>query len=441
MRPRLHIRQWMIIGMLLVLLLPRLLFELSDLLDRHVFEKSLYERQQTSLATAIRFLNESDTARWADPDWQSSLQNMTRLSGFGIILLDRSGRELLHDVPSGTGKNAARQISIVEQGEVRGEALFFFPKRQSEVAAVCAIIAAIGLILFIGWKIGRVVVKPLEAMSAAARRIADGDLDFHLPESSVVEVTTVRSAFHAMGSSLRESLIRESELEEERRFFIGAIAHDLRTPLFTLRGFLARLEKSMTDNPEKIARYLSICSQKAEQLERLVSDLFAYTKLESIEQTLYPEPVNPGRLFAELAEEFRPLSRDNGVVLHYDGDVQNGEVPLLGDSHLLRRAVSNLLDNAIRHTPSGGRVTFTWRVEEGGVAFTIEDTGPGIKEPDLPHLFEPFYRGDPSRNSESGGAGLGLTIARRIVRAHKGDLTVRNRSHTGGAIFSGWVPL
>lgn len=441
MRPRLRIRQWMMIGMLIVMLLPRLLFELSDLLDRYVIGSALYERQQSALSAAIRTVSETNAARWAEPDWQASLQSIAKLSGLGIILLDDSGREILHAVPAGTEETANRQLSVIEHGEVRGQALFFVPKRSTGLATGCAIITAVGAILFIGWQMGRFVVKPLEAMSAAARRIADGDLDFHLPESTVLEVATVRSALHALGSSLRESLTRQSELEEERRFFISAIAHDLRTPLFTLRGFLTRLEKGMTGNPEKAARYISICSNKAEQLERLISDLFSYTKLESIERTLRPELVEPGRLFAELAEEFRPIAKEKSIELSYEADVYKEDVTFIGDSHLLRRAVGNLLDNAVRHTPSGGTIVFGWRKENDRMVFTIEDTGTGIVEQDLTLVFEPFYRGDKSRNPAYGGVGLGLTIARRIVRAHKGELTVQNRSLSGGAIFTGWVPL
>lgn len=441
MRPQLRIRQWMIIGMLIVLIVPRLLFEISDLLDSYVFKSSFHERQQADLAAAIRTVGGTSTDRWAEPDWQASLQSIAKQTGLGIILTDISGREILHSVPAGTEETATRQLNVVEQGEVRGEAFFFVSKRRSDLALVCAIVAAVGVILFIGWKIGKVVVKPLEAMSIAARRVADGDLNFELPESSVLEVNTVRSAFHAMGSSLRESIIRESELEEERRFFIGAIAHDLRTPLFTLRGYLVRLEKGMADNPEKADRYISNCSKKAEQLERLVADLFSYTKLESIEQTLQPELVEPGRIFSELAEEFRPLAKEKGIELIYEKHDREKDAAILGDSHLLRRAVSNLLDNAVRHTPPGGNIKFGWRKENGRIDFTIEDTGPGIDAQHLSHVFEPFYRADESRNPEYGGVGLGLTIARRIVRAHKGELAVRNRGSSGGAIFMGWVPL
>ncbi|MED4780484.1 HAMP domain-containing sensor histidine kinase [Brevibacillus choshinensis] len=441
MRPQLRIRQWMMIGMLIVLLLPRLLFEIYDMIDHYFFESSRNERQQIGLTAAIRTVSVTSTARWGEPAWQASLQSIANRADLGIILLDGAGREIFHSVPAEATGTAARQISVVEQGEVRGEVLFFVPKRRSEVATVCSILAAVGAILFIGWKMGRVVVKPLEAMSAAARRIADGNLDFHLPESSVLEVATVRSAFHAMGSSLRESILRQSELEEERRFFIGAIAHDLRTPLFTLRGYLARLEKGMANNPDRTSRYLSICSKKAEQLERLVSDLFSYTKLESIEQTLRPEPVEPGRLFAELAEEFRPVAMEKSIELSYEEGMCKEEVIIIGDSYLLRRAVGNLIDNAIRHTPHSGNITFGWRKEDDRIVFTIEDTGTGIVEQDLKLIFEPLYRGDKSRNPAYGGVGLGLTIARRIVRAHKGELIVQNRNLSGGAIFTGWVPL
>ena len=111
-----------------------------------------------------------------------------------------------------------------------------------------------------------------------------------------------------------------------------------------------------------------------------------------------------------------------------------------GDAHLLARVVENLLDNALRHTPSGGEVTVRWRADAGRMTFTVADTGPGIAARDLPHLFDPLYRGEASRNRETGGAGLGLAIARRILRAHGGDLVAANRDDEG-AEFTGWLPL
>ncbi|MHB8647403.1 MAG: sensor histidine kinase, partial [Thermomicrobiales bacterium] len=289
-----------------------------------------------------------------------------------------------------------------------------------------------------GWQMRRSVVKPLEAMGRAARRIAGGNLDFALPESRVKEIAAVRAAFQAMGDGLREAIGRQAALEEERRFFIGAIAHDLRTPLFTLRGSLVGLEQGLATSPEKAARYVAVCRQKADQLDRLVGDLFAYTRAEYLEQTLRRERLELGPLLEQAVDDLRLRARAKGVTVTSDGP-DDGSA-LAGDAHLVGRAVENLLDNALRHTPTDGTIAVRWQTEADRVTFTVADTGPGIAARDLPHLFDPLYRGEASRNRETGGVGLGLTIARRILRAHGGDLTAANGA-TGGAEFTGWLPL
>ncbi|WP_256757435.1 HAMP domain-containing sensor histidine kinase [Cohnella sp. WQ 127256] len=435
----LRIRQWMFIGMLMVLVIPRLFYEIPGLLDHYLFERALHSQQQADLNEAIKEVSKVDVSHWRETNWQNSLGKVASSSHVGIILLDASNQEVFHSVPSGSEKMAFRQMDFIEQGQLQGSALFFAPKPNSTLANLFAIFATACAILFIGWQIGRVVVKPLEAMSAAARRIASGELDFHLPDTTVREVADVRSAFQAMGSGLRESITRQSELEEARRFFISAIAHDFRTPLFTLRGFLSRLERGMTSNPEKASRYIAICSKKTEQIDRLVSDLFAYAKLESLEQAMRSEIVEFDVLLAEIIEDYRPTSKEKGIELEFDRPRESSII--LGDPHLLRRALGNLIDNALRHTPRSGKISIHWRLEKTRMFFSIEDTGLGISEQALPHIFEAFYRSDDSRNPESGGTGLGLTIARRIIRAHNGDLTADNRSPLSGAIFTGWIAL
>ncbi|TCZ80792.1 HAMP domain-containing histidine kinase [Paenibacillus albiflavus] len=433
MKP-LRIRQWMVIGMLIVLILPRLSYEIPGLFDRYVLENSKYSRQQTAMNDLMREVGESDVARWSDPAWQAGIEKTIAASHSGIVLFDTDGHEYYRFNSSGSKSTAERELIVMEQGQLRGKALFYAPKQTSELATAFAIFAGIFAILFIGFQMGRVVVKPLEAMSAAARRIADGDLDFELPASTVMEVTDVRAAFQAMGKGLQESLIRQSELEEERRFFISSIAHDLRTPLFALRGFLTRLERG--DNPEKAARYAAICSKKADQLERLVSDLFSYGQMSSLEQLLRPLPLDIGSLFEDIVADFLPQARDKNINLTYEAPLENRE--LQGDAHLLRRAIGNLIDNALRYTPANGNITIRLRMEKTRAHFTVEDSGPGIPDQQLSHIFDAFYRGDDSRNPANGGTGLGLTIARRIIRAHNGDLIAENHSQ-GGAIFTGWI--
>ncbi len=281
---------------------------------------------------------------------------------------------------------------------------------------------------------GRAVLRPLAAVTQASRQIVSGNLDFELPPSQVREVAEVSEAFNAMGAGLRQALARQAELEQERRYFIGAIAHDLRTPLFSLRGHLEGLERGVADTPEKAARYVAICQEKADELERLVEDLFTYTRMEYQERPPQCESLDLGEVFRRAADGVRPQAEAKGIVLTLDGP--NAPVRLEGDELLLTRAVTNLLDNALRHTPEGGTVRIAWHEDGGRAIFTVRDSGPGFEPHDLPHLFEPLYRGEDSRSRSTGGTGLGLTIARRILQAHGGDLTAANLP-SGGAELTG----
>jgi signal transduction histidine kinase len=287
------------------------------------------------------------------------------------------------------------------------------------------------------WFLGRMVLRPLAAMSRAARQIAGGDLNFKLPPSRVQEVAEVSAAFHAMGNALREALERQSELEQERRLFITAIAHDLRTPLFSLRGHLEGLERGLATTPEKRARYIAVCQEKADALERLITDLFAYARMEYLEQGPRREPLEMGTLLGRVVESLRSQAEAKGVTLQLDASEETRT--LHGDAKLLERVVENLLNNALRHTPAGGSVKVSWRAEPDRLLFSVSDTGAGIAPCDLPHLFAPLYRGETSRNPQTGGAGLGLAIARSILLAHGGELTAANRAN-GGAEFTGSLP-
>ncbi|HMM43208.1 MAG TPA: HAMP domain-containing sensor histidine kinase, partial [Thermomicrobiales bacterium] len=254
--------------------------------------------------------------------------------------------------------------------------------------------------------------------------------------SRVREVAEVNAAFEAMSAGLRESVEQQARLEQERRLFISAIAHDLRTPLFSLRGYLAGLEQGIADTPERAAHYVAVAQEKADALERLIADLFAYTRLEYLDQAPDRRLSDLRPLLRRLAEGLQPQAEAKGMRL----DVQLPAEPCVAaiDAHLIERAVENLLDNALRHTPAGGTVVLSCVSEPGAVTFAVADEGSGIDPVDLPHIFQPLYRSDTSRNRRTGGAGLGLTIARRILLSHGGDLTAANGER--GAVFRGTLP-
>jgi signal transduction histidine kinase len=311
------------------------------------------------------------------------------------------------------------------------------PMQLSAAEIAVAVSAFLITALCVAWLTGHTVLRPLTAMRQAARQIAGGDLEIHLPDPPLREVAEVADAFDAMGTALRGSLERQAELEQQRRLVIGAVAHDLRTPLFSLRGLLEGLDNGVAATPEKVARYLALSRQQVDNMERLASDLFTYTRLDYLDEEPHWERLDLAALLGTVAECAQARAAENGITLVIQG---TAACPVEGDAHLLRRAVDNVLDNALRHTPAGGTITVCYEHAGPACRFLVADSGPGIDPTDLPHIFDPLYRGEASRNRGSGGAGLGLAIARRILRAHGGELRSVNRSE-GGAQFEGILPL
>jgi signal transduction histidine kinase len=301
------------------------------------------------------------------------------------------------------------------------------------------------VVIFVGWA----VLKPLRAMSDAAGKVGKHDLDFSLPSSRVREINEAMTAFTAMGEELRAALARQAELEQERQFYISAIAHDLNSPIFALRGYLEGLESGIATTPERARHYLQACQAKVTELQHLTADLSAYTQIERLEQTMRREPLDLDALLEGAVESVRPQIEAKEQTLTVAPPRSAPTCPIVGDPHLLQRAFTNVLENAVRYTPVGGRISVTWDIEaiegsegigSGQWRFAVSDSGPGIAPEDLPHLFAPFYRGEASRNRATGGAGLGLAIAQRIMRAHGGSLTAAN-GPDGGAIFTGTMPV
>ncbi|MGF9712831.1 HAMP domain-containing histidine kinase [Paenibacillus sp. JMULE4] len=307
--------------------------------------------------------------------------------------------------------------------------------------AVPIVAAFAGLLLaffIVGIRMRRLLLMPLEKMSQAARQIAEGDWDVQLPPSTIKEIAEVREGFEVMVNGLLSSHRKQAELEEERRFVIAAVAHDLRTPLFALRGYLDGVEQGIAQTPEQIAKYVDVCKEKSAQLDRLVEDLFTFTKLEYLETELSKNTAGFNEIVQKSIDSLEPQAQKKhiSIVAHYAPD----DCLIRADSHLMERALSNLLDNAVRHTPAHGRILVQCRQQGDRAAFTIQDSGPGFAQDELKRIFEPLYRGEQSRNRATGGAGLGLTISQRIIRRHGGELAASNHPE-GGAILSGWIPV
>jgi signal transduction histidine kinase len=281
-------------------------------------------------------------------------------------------------------------------------------------AGLAALGAALAVIVVL---LRRWVLQPLARLAADAERIAGGELDVEPLPTRAREVAQVGDALHGMARGLRDALRTSTAAEHERRFMVTAIAHDLRTPLFTLRGSLEALERGVGD-----AGYLDRAQAKAAHLDRLVSDLFTFSRLEYARDAIVFEEVDVGALARRAVEDAEPIAAARGCALQVRR-VESG-LTVRGDADALLRVLTNLLDNAIRH--GRGRVVLGAHRENGAVRLEVADDGPGFAPDDLDHVFEPLFRSDRARAPQTGGTGLGLAIARRLARAHGGDIEAAN---------------
>jgi signal transduction histidine kinase len=432
------LRRWLVIGLVLLALAPTVSGAVTAVV--------LYFFSDHGGPVASDILG-ADVNRWSNPAWQGYATAELQAQGIEFVLFE-DGIEIYRSTTDPLSGNdhpgGMRQIDFDSDGPDRMALVYgddWGPYGEEQegwavpaVSVLALIVTFVGLAIFFG----RSVVKPLAATSLAAGEVAGGNLDIALPGSRVREVAELNAAFEGMASALAESLAHEARLEQERRLFIGAIAHDLRTPLFSLRGSLEAIRTGVADTEEKKARYLRTAEEKADALDRLISDLFDFTRLEVLDQSPNREPVAFGPLVRGCVEAMQPLAEQKGLTLTVDD--RSGESIVLGDVPLLTRAIDNLIDNAIRFTPAGGEARVEVLRDRKTLVMAVSDTGPGIPPEDLERLFDPLFRGESSRNRRTGGAGLGLTIARNVFTAHGGDLEAHN-GPDGGARFIATIPV
>ncbi|MFD0695465.1 sensor histidine kinase [Paenibacillus sp. GCM10027628] len=394
------------------------------------------EIQQRNLTDIIQLI-ETNPDQWRDPNWQNQLYKELQQAKMEAAILSASDQDIFRSNPERHGSlSSTERFAIIENGHLIGKVIIYLPK--SNTVQMISMFAGLLLAIFIiGIEMRRFLLKPLEKMSLAARQIAAGDWDVKLPLSRITEISEVRDGFEVMVKGLQQSFQKQAELEEERRFVIAAVAHDLRTPLFALRGYLDGLEQGIAQSPEKITKYLAICKEKSAQLDRLVEDLFTFTKMEYVEMNLHNQTVDFKLLLQKSIDSLIPLARQKHISI--SNHAADGCF-ISGDMHLLERSINNLLDNAVRHTPTNGEIAVQCYKEDNRVKFTMRDTGPGFSSEELQRVFEPLYRGEESRNRSTGGSGLGLTISQRIVRRHGGELSAGNHPE-GGALLTGWIPV
>ncbi len=289
--------------------------------------------------------------------------------------------------------------------------------------------------------VSRSIASSLDVIRTGAGRMAAGDLSTRITVAGAQELIEVSEAFNTMATRLEAAFARQRELEETRQGLIAAVSHDLRTPLASLRVMVEAIADGVARDPATIRRYLAAMERETVSLGNLVDDLFEMARLDAGQVPLRLEPSPIGSLVAETVDGMLAQARSQGVQLRTD--LREDLPPVLMDADRIQRVLYNLVQNAIRHTPADGSVIVAARDHGSNVRIDVRDTGEGIPAADLPHVFEQFYRGDKSRSRDvdraSAGAGLGLTIARKLIETHGGRIWA-DQPAKGGTVLSFTLP-
>ncbi len=263
------------------------------------------------------------------------------------------------------------------------------------------------------------LTKPLKSMSEAAKAMSKGDFSKRVPVTSDDEIGELAVSFNMMTNSL-------SRLESMRKSFVGDVSHELKTPMTTIGGFIdGILDGTIKENEREY--YLGIVSQEIKRLSRLVNGMLDMTRLESGEFSLNPERFDfYGLLCTIMISQEQRIEKNR---LEIEGLDNLKSVKINADKDLIHQVLYNLVDNAIKFSDEGGRISFSLTENNTDIVFTITNTGIGIPEKELPFVFERFYKGDKSRSAVKNSTGLGLYIVKTIISAHKGKISVKSKEN------------
>ncbi len=293
-------------------------------------------------------------------------------------------------------------------------------------AAAVAIVAAI----LLSWFLARRVSRPITDLASSAEAVAHGNYDVVVQQTGFgAELNTLSQSFQDMADSLATT-------DEARTQMLSDLSHEIRTPLATLEAHIDGLEDGVV--PTTAATY-EVMRGQVHRLRRLASDVRLAAQAQEHALDLHPVPTQVSDLVQSACALYAPRYQEKGVLLD-DQSRHDREMVVLVDRDRMQQVLGNLLDNALRHTPPQGTVRVGCRQNGNAVEISVTDTGEGIDPDDVDRVFQRFQRLDTSRDSDSGGSGLGLTIARALVQSHGGDLTARSSGPGTGSTFIIMLP-
>lgn len=345
------------------------------------------------------------------------------LAGFAffiirVIQMNASGSESGIDIGSLTYQIDNSQIGVLV-----------------EDMAVCIVLILVVTALSITAWIYKSIVTPIYQLEEAAQNIKEGNLDFTVEAESDDEMGNLCRNFEDMRLRLKESAEESLEAEKQNRILISNISHDLKTPITAIKGYVEGILDGVADTPEKVDKYMRTIYSKAIDMDRLINELTLYAKIDTNRIPYDFKRMKAADYFDDCIEEIGLGLEAEHIGLfyfNYAGD----EVEIIADPEQLKRVINNIIGNSIKYMDKEhGLINI--RVKDVGdfIQIEIEDNGKGIAQKDLPYIFDRFYRTDASRNSATGGSGIGLSIVKKIVEDHGGKIWATSKESTGTVMY------
>jgi two-component system OmpR family sensor kinase len=374
------------------------------------------------------------------------VRDSVSLEAINRVLSDTVTMPVLGDDPRSLTRQKAFSVAPIEEGGVtRGYIYAVLGSEQVDVISeliqqsfimresVNTILLALAFAFIGGLVIFFLLTRRLRKLSHSMDVFRKQDFEKALAElprqNSKDEIGVMADTFQQMAQQIQAQLLRLKETDALRRELVANVSHDLRTPLATLKGYIETLmlKNDQLSETDRLS-YLQIAHRSSERLNKLVTELFELAKLDAGELKLHKESFSLAELAHDVVHKFDLRAEQLGLALEVNID---SEVPYVeADIGLIERVLDNLVDNAMKHTPSGGTIKLELNADSNQVSVIVADNGHGIAQEDLAHIFQRFYK-KPGSDEELPGAGLGLAIAQRILELHGSKLAVDSILHQG----------
>ncbi len=323
---------------------------------------------------------------------------------------------------------------------VLAQLMFVSTSHDLKLLIAVIVFSAVVTAFFSLW-VASIVTQGISVIASGVRSLAQGDLATRVDVGGTDEIARLAEDVNALAARLEATEQQRTALDRERRELTTAVSHDLRTPLASLRAMVEALDDHVVDDAGEIKRYYGTMRREIERLSLMIDDLFELAQMDAGELRLYRQRISLDEVACEVVDAMQAQARQRNVTLDMN---PSGRLPeLLLDGARIERALANLVRNALEHTPEGGRVMVGLNSDNDWVRLDVSDTGEGIEEEALPHIWERFYRAEKSRKRPNGfnsGTGLGLAIVRGIVEAH-GGLVDATSKPGAGSTFSLRLPV